>query len=50
MRATVDDPRLTVLNAARPTLVSQVAWSIGTSLAVLAGILVAPKVTLSATR
>jgi branched-chain amino acid transport system permease protein len=48
MRATVDDPRLSVLNAARPSLVSQVAWSIGTSLAVLAGILVAPKVTLSA--
>jgi branched-chain amino acid transport system permease protein len=49
MRATVDDPGLTVLTGARPTLVSQVAWSIGTALACLAGILVAPKVTLSAT-
>ncbi|KPM56557.1 ABC transporter permease [Frankia sp. R43] len=48
MRAVVDDRTLTVLNGARPTATSRLAWAVGTSLAALAGILVAPKLTLSA--
>ena len=48
MRATVDDRSLTVLNGARPNRSSQASWIIGTQLASLAGILVAPKLNLSA--
>lgn len=42
MRAVVDDPNLLGLNGARPDQVSMLAWSIGASLASLAGILLAP--------
>jgi branched-chain amino acid transport system permease protein len=48
MRATVDDRSLTVLTGARPNRSSQTAWIISTQLASLAGILVAPKLNLSA--
>nr|MDT0666916.1 inner-membrane translocator [Micromonospora sp. DSM 115978] len=48
MRATVDDRSLAVLNGARPEVVASVAWAVGTALAALAGILLAPKLTMSA--
>ncbi len=48
MRATVDDRHLAVMNGARPDRASQASWIIGTQLASLAGILVAPKLNLSA--
>ena len=48
MRAAVDDRSLAVLNGARPNRASQASWIIGTQLASLAGILVAPKLNLSA--
>jgi branched-chain amino acid transport system permease protein len=48
MRAAVDDRSLSVLNGARPNRASQASWIIGTQLASLAGILVAPKLNLSA--
>lgn len=48
MRAAVDDQPLTLLNGARPHRVSMFAWSIGTSLAALGGILIAPLVPLDA--
>jgi branched-chain amino acid transport system permease protein len=47
MRATVDDPSLTRLNGSRPVVNARVAWIIGTMLAALAGVLVAPKLSLS---
>jgi branched-chain amino acid transport system permease protein len=47
MRATVDDPGLTQLTGSRPVRNARVAWTIGTALAALAGILVAPKLSLS---
>lgn len=47
MRATVDDRSLAVLNGSRPEAAGMLAWAIGTSLAALAGILVAPKLSLS---
>lgn len=47
MRATVDDRSLAQLNGARPEIAGMLAWAIGTSLAALAGILVAPKLSLS---
>jgi branched-chain amino acid transport system permease protein len=47
MRATVDDPALVARNGSRAVLNGQVAWAIGCALAALAGILVAPKLTLS---
>lgn len=47
MRATVDDDQLAVLNGARPAVSAAIAWAIGTSLAALAGVLVAPKLNLS---
>ena len=46
LRAVVDAPELTALNGARPARVSQLGWAIGCSLAALAGILLAPLVTL----
>jgi branched-chain amino acid transport system permease protein len=48
MRATVDDQSLSVLNGSSPHTSAQTAWAIGTSLAAIAGILVAPKLSLSA--
>lgn len=47
MRAAVDDRSLAVMNGADPRSGARVAWTVGTSLAVLAGILVAPKLSLS---
>jgi branched-chain amino acid transport system permease protein len=46
MRAVVDDPELAGLNGADPDRVSMASWAIGASLAALAGILLAPLVTL----
>jgi branched-chain amino acid transport system permease protein len=46
MRAVVDDPELTSLNGADPDRVSAASWAIGASLAGLAGILLAPLVSL----
>ena len=48
MRAAVDDPSLSALNGARPDRISMLAWALGTSLAALGGILIAPNVTLDA--
>ena len=42
MRAVVDDPELVAMAGARPERISQVSWALGTSLAALAGILLAP--------
>jgi len=47
MRATVDDRNLAVLNGARPEMSGMLAWAIGTMLAAVAGILIAPKITLA---
>jgi branched-chain amino acid transport system permease protein len=47
MRATVDDPDLVLMNGANPRFVSSAAWAVGTSLAALAGILIAPTASLS---
>ncbi|MEZ5245604.1 MAG: ABC transporter permease [Acidimicrobiales bacterium] len=44
MRAVVDNRDLTALNGARPGALSAFAWALGSSLAALAGILVAPEV------
>ncbi len=49
MRASVDDRKLTVLNGASSVRSARSAWVVGCILAALAGILVAPTVTLSAT-
>jgi branched-chain amino acid transport system permease protein len=49
MRATVDDRPLASLNGARPDRSAALAWAIGCSLAALAGILIAPTLTLSHT-
>ena len=46
MRAVVDDPELSSLNGADPDRVAMTSWAIGASLAGLAGILLAPLVTL----
>jgi len=48
MRASVDDRPLAMLNGARPAASAMLAWAIGSSLAALAGILIAPTLTLSA--
>ncbi len=42
MRAVVDDRNLVRLNGGRPNRVSMLSWAIGSSLAALAGILIAP--------
>ena len=47
MRAVVDDRGLTALNGARPDRSSMLAWSLGCSLAALAGVLLAPLQTLT---
>jgi branched-chain amino acid transport system permease protein len=49
MRASVDDRKLTVLNGASSVRSARSAWVVGCVLAALAGILVAPTVSLSAT-
>ena len=46
MRAVVDDPELASLNGAAPDRVAMVSWALGASLAGLAGILLAPLVSL----
>ncbi len=46
MRAVVDDPDLAALAGTNPVRVSQLSWALGSSLAALAGILLAPLVTL----
>jgi branched-chain amino acid transport system permease protein len=46
MRANVDDRSLALLNGARPNRVALFSWAIGSSLAALGGILLAPTVTL----
>jgi branched-chain amino acid transport system permease protein len=48
MRAAVDDRSLSTLNGARPNRVSMLAWAMGTSLAALGGILIAPGIALDA--
>jgi branched-chain amino acid transport system permease protein len=48
MRASVDDESLAILNGARPALSAKMAWSLGSSLAALGGILIAPNVALDA--
>jgi branched-chain amino acid transport system permease protein len=47
MRAVVDDRELGGLNGVYPERVSQLAWALGASLAALAGILLAPAITLN---
>ncbi len=47
MRAVVDNRELTALNGARPGMLSSFAWALGSSLAALAGILIAPEVQFS---
>jgi branched-chain amino acid transport system permease protein len=49
MRAVVDNRELLALHGARPNLLSGVAWALGSSLAALAGILLAPALTLNYT-
>lgn len=46
MRAVVESPELAALNGASPTRVSSLSWALGCSLAGLAGILIAPLLTL----
>jgi branched-subunit amino acid ABC-type transport system permease component len=49
MRAVVDEPDLLALAATNPRRVQRYAWIIGTTFAVLSGILLAPSVTLDPT-
>src|SRR5438045_3961716 len=44
MRAVVDDRDLAALNGARPIRIGQLSWMLGSMLAALGGILLAPKV------
>ncbi len=46
MRAVVDNKDLAGLHGARPAQVSSLSWAIGSSLAAIAGILVAPEISL----
>lgn len=48
MRAVVDDPALISLNAVEPDQVSMRSWALGSFLAALAGVLIAPLVVLNA--
>lgn len=50
MRATVDDRNLVGLTGADPVRANRVAWMLGTQLAALGGILIAPTVTLDASQ
>jgi branched-chain amino acid transport system permease protein len=47
MRAVVDDRDLTALNGGRPSRISAFSWALGSMLAALAGILLAPKLSLN---
>ncbi len=47
MRAVVDSPSLAALHGAKPARASSLAWAMGSSLAALAGILLAPEVLMS---
>jgi branched-chain amino acid transport system permease protein len=47
MRAVVDDRRLASMMGARPHRISQLSWALGAALAALAGVLLAPLVTLN---
>ena len=47
MRAVVDSPTLAAMHGARPQRASSLAWALGSSLAALAGILLAPEVLMS---
>lgn len=47
MRACVDDRSLAALNGARQSRVAMASWAVGTSLAALAGVLIAPTLQLS---
>jgi branched-chain amino acid transport system permease protein len=47
MRGVVDDPELAAMTGISPARVQQLSWALGASLAALAGILLAPIVTLS---
>jgi branched-chain amino acid transport system permease protein len=49
MRAVVDNRELLALHGARPNLLSGLSWALGSSLAALAGILIAPQLTLGYT-
>ena len=44
MRAVVDDPELAALHGARPARSSMTAWALGSAMAAIAGILLAPEV------
>lgn len=46
MRAVVDNRELLSLHGARPSVLSGLSWALGSSLAALAGILIAPSLTL----
>ncbi|CAN5692878.1 hypothetical protein BH10ACT1_BH10ACT1_02530 [soil metagenome] len=46
MRANVDDRNLALLNGARPDRIGLLSWAIGSSLAALGGILIAPALSL----
>src|SRR5205823_3476593 len=50
MRATVDDRALAGLMGADPLRASRVAWILGTQLAAVGGILIAPELTMDATQ
>ena len=50
MRATVDDRALAGLTGADPLRANRVAWILGTQLAAVGGILIAPELTLDATQ
>ncbi|MHB8464743.1 MAG: branched-chain amino acid ABC transporter permease [Acidimicrobiales bacterium] len=50
MRAVVDDPELASLNGMKPVRVSQLSWALSASLAGLAGILLAPDLSLDVIR
>lgn len=49
MRAVVDDRSLLSLNGVSPVRTARLAWIVGTTTAVLAGVLIAPRTSLSAT-
>jgi ABC-type branched-subunit amino acid transport system ATPase component/branched-subunit amino acid ABC-type transport system permease component len=48
MRGVVDDPELLALTGGSPVAVRRVSWVVGTTLAVLAGVLIAPNIDLDA--
>ena len=48
MRASVDDRSLAMLHGIRPDRTSMMAWALGSMLAALAGVLIAPTLTLTA--